>query len=305
MSATKELKQKIKSVASLQKITKAMEMIARAKMKRYIDEALGSRSYAMLALELLDSVSTDPAHKNIYLSAPHGAHSTLVLYIASDKGLCGSYNAQIFKQAEKYFEGHFKSKDHSRVEVVTVGRNAYLQARKLGFEVTERFDKLNGSSHYAELRPVADLLLEKYRSGNYKKVVVVYSNFISIFNRETVIKNILPLKARSVHRGIDELGGAEDRLHTKEPVHRKEFSGYLYEPSAEEVFDTVVPELVSVAIFQTILESRASEESARMVAMKTASDNSEKLGAELNMIYNRARQAQITKEIIEIAAGNL
>ncbi len=302
MSAERSLKQKIKSVGSLQKITKAMEMIARAKMKRMIGEALASRAYATLALEILESVSAEKDYHNLYLEAPKGAHTTLVLFIASDRGLCGPYNAEIRRKATDYFKNYFRHKNPSRFEFVTVGRNAYKEALRLGVRVSKSFEHLSGSTFH-ELRSVADLIIEKYKTAKYNRVLIVYSNFISIFKREVIIKNLLPLSTKSIEESIEEVGGTEESIALPSLEHKQEFKSYLYEPSPEAVLDTVIPELSATLIFQAILEARASEESARMVAMKTASDNSEKLGRELEMIYNRARQAEITKEIIEITAS--
>lgn len=303
MSTTRSLKQKIKSIGSLQKITKAMEMIARAKMKKMIGEALSSRSYAVLALEILESISTEKDYHNLYLEAPKGAHTTLVVFIASDRGLCGPYNAEIRRKTERYFRNYFKHKSPSRFEFVTIGRNAYKEASRLGVKVATRFDRLAGSSFH-ELRPVSDLIIEKYKTSKYNRVLLVYSNFVSIFKREVIIKNILPLSTKSIEESIEHIGGTEENISLPSLEHKQEFRSYIYEPSPEAVLDTIIPELSATLIFQAILESRASEESARMVAMKTASDNSEKLGQELEMIYNRARQAQITREIIEITANS-
>jgi len=134
-------------------------------------------------------------------------------------------------------------------------------------------------------------------------VLLVHTNYISIFAREALIKNLLPLSEKSIVETIEKLGGQEDWTNMPEVAHKKEFSQYLFEPSAEEVLDRVVPELIAVTIFQAILESRASEESSRMVAMKTASEQSQKLGDTLSLSYNRARQAHITREIIEITSS--
>ncbi len=297
---TKQLKQKIKSVKSLQKITKAMEMIARSKMKKAIDSALSTRIYATLALELLVNVSADVFHRNVFLRKGESGEKTLVVYIASDKGLCGGYNAQVFRAAKKYFASrHHKSQE---TDFVVIGKYAHLHATKLNGQILKTFNYSKSFFRFSDGAEIYDLVLSLYAKGGYKKAVIIYTNYLSIFSREPIVKELLPISPKSLKNMIEHLGSTEDDIVIHSLKH-KEFAEYIYEPSKEEVLDTVVPKLVSIQIYQSILESRASEESGRMVAMKSASENGEKIGKELEVVYNRARQASITKEIIEIASA--
>lgn len=298
--STKQLKQKIKTVRSLQKITKAMEMIARSKMKKAIDGALATRVYALLALEMLVSISADVFHKNVFLKKGSGDR-VLLVYIASNKGLCGGYNAQLLRAAKKYFSSHHYKGE--LVDFVVVGKYAFLHSQKIPGKVVKSFGYTKSFTHFADGQEIYKFVLDAYRSGNYKKAVVIYTNYLSVFSREPIVKELLPISPKSLKNMIEHLGSTEDDIVIKHLKHRQEFERYLYEPSREEVLDRIVPELVSIQLYQSILESKASEESSRMVAMKSASENGEKMGKTLEVAYNRARQALITKEIIEIASA--
>ncbi len=298
--STKQLKQKIKSVKSLQKITKAMEMIARSKMKKSIHYALATRVYATLALELLVNVSYDIFHKNIFLESGKKEGKLLVLYIASDKGLCGSYNTQILKAVKKYFASHHYKNES--VEFVTVGKYAEIHARKIPGKILKSFGDIKNLDDFSKGEEIYNFILGQYRTLNYKKALVVYTNYLSVFSREPIVRELLPVSERSLKNMIEHLGSLEDDIKIRS-LKDKDFKRYIYEPSPEIVLDRIVPELVSIQIYQSLLESKASEESGRMVAMKSASENGEKLGKELEITYNRARQAAITKEIIEISSA--
>src|SRR3989344_3100544 len=296
----KQLKQKIKSVKSLQKITKAMEMIARAKMKKSINDALLTRTYATLALELLVNISYDIFHKNVFLDDRSREGKILVIYIASDKGLCGGYNTQILKAAKKYFSSHHYKDE--KVEYVTIGKYAEIHARKLPGKILQSFGDFKEVNSFSGGKKIYDFILSEYATRKYKKALIIYTNYLSVFSREPAVRELLPVSEKSLKNMIEHLGGVEDDIKIRSLKDRG-FKRYLYEPSPETVLDLIVPELVSIQIFQSILESRASEESGRMVAMKSASENGEKIGKELEITYNRARQAAITKEIIEISSA--
>lgn len=295
----KELKQKIGSIKSLQKITKAMEMIARSKMKKAIDTALLTRSYATLALKLLVNVSKYVFHDNVFLNNGKG-NRILIIYVASDKGLCGSYNQQVYKSLKKYLENS-KIKNIKQ-DYVCIGKYASLNAKRLGGNIVGEYKASLDYKNYVEGEDIYKLVLDKYKTGEYEKAVIVYTNYVSIFKRDPHIRELIPVSRKSLKNMIERLGGAEDDIHLKK-LEEKDFLKYEYEPNAKYVLDIIIPKLISNQIYQSILESKASEESSRMVAMKSASENGEKMAKELEVIYNQARQSAITKEIIEISSG--
>jgi len=298
MSNIKTIKEKINSVANLKKITKAMEMVAISKMKRATDAALATRMYATYALELLVNLSKGGHNRNPYLFEPAGDR-VLVLHIASNKGLCGGYNMAILRSSSKYF-----SNKEQKLDFITVGRYAYRHAVKLEGDVIARFDDFSDNPAVDEVAQLSDLVLEKFSSGDYKTAFIVYTNFISIFSQEVIVRKFLPVSKESLKNILSELGedsSVETASDLASGLGRK--SLYIYEPDEEEILDFVVPRLIKMQIYQSLLEARASEHSARMVAMKSASDSADKIGEELLLIYNKARQERITKEILEIVSG--
>lgn len=294
MADIKAVKEKIDSVANLKKITKAMEMVARSKMKKATDAAVATRMYAEHALGLLISLSEGDHRKNPYLSEQKG-DKILVLHIASNKGLCGGYNMSILRSSLKYFKNK-----KEKLDFITVGRYAYRHAVKLDGDVIERFDDFSDNLQMEDTCELSELVLEKFKSGQYKKAFITYTNFVSIFNQEVVIKSFLPVSEESIRSVLEELG--EDSGNAGETSTGSK-SMYLYEPSEEDILDFVVPRLIRMQVYQSLLEANASEHSARMVAMKSATDSADKIGEQLLLTYNKARQEGITKEILEIASG--
>jgi F-type H+-transporting ATPase subunit gamma len=300
--STKALRQKIKSVESIGKITKAMEMIARAKMKQAIDNALSTRSYATLALELMINLSKgNGEQEHDLLTIPQKTEKTLVIHMASNKGLCGSFNAQMAKVLNLVVSGG----GIGNIDFVTIGKKAREQVLRLGKEPILSFWETMDTPVFEDYRQLYDFVISKFTTREYKNVEMLFSNFVNVFVREQIGREILPVSVASIRNLIEHLGGLEQDIVLPDLTNTKEFSEYLYEPNAGYVLETVLPKLVAVQIFQGILESRASEESSRMVAMKSATDNSTKIRDELNIKYNRARQAGITSEIIDISLGAL
>jgi F-type H+-transporting ATPase subunit gamma len=298
-SNPKILKQKIKSINSLQKITKAMEMIARSKMKKAIDTALLTRVYAILALKLLVNVSKYVFHDNVFLNKGKG-DKILIIYVASDKGLCGGYNLQVFKELKKY-TAKIRNKKN-KIDFICIGKYASINATKIGGNILREYKTNLDYTNYVEGKNIYNLILEKYKTSEYQKAIVVYTNYVSIFKREPTIRELIPISKKSLKNMIEKLGGGEDDIYLRN-LNEKDFLKYEYEPNAKYVLDIIIPELISNQVYQSILESKASEESARMVAMKSASDSGNKMAKELEIVYNRARQSAITKEIIEISSG--
>ncbi len=188
------------------------------------------------------------------------------------------------------------------MDFVTIGKYAGVHARKFNGQIIKSFNEIKDLKLFSSGQEIYDFVISRYKSMEYKKAVIVYTNYISVFSRETIVRELLPLSNKSLKNMIEHLGGVEDDIKLKS-LKNKDFSRYIYEPSPQVILDLVVPELVATQIYQSLLESKASEESGRMVAMKSASENGEKMRSELEITYNRARQAAITKEIIEISSA--
>lgn len=292
----KSIKAKISSVASLGKITRAMEMVARSKMKRAVDTAVASRAYAELALELLGRIGEAASERNIYLTENSAATKHLVVVIAGNKGLCGGYNANVFKALRSLSQGE------RAVEVIALGKYAARHAKKLKLTTLQIEEAAVDTPSVEGLEGVIAKVMEVYATGEYHDVTVISTNYISAFSQVVETRALLPLSEISLKSQLEETGAEGESSYEAGATGAGQIMP-VYEPSAELIFNELVPRLASLQIYQALLDSVASEHSARMVAMKSATDNGAKLRDTLQLRYNRARQAGITAEILDIAAG--
>lgn len=286
------------SVGNMKKITKAMEMVSRSKMKKDVGLAVNTRAYATRALELMVSLSNETMEKNQFLIAPKNTDKVLIIHIASNKGLCGGYNSSSLRALNSYL-----IRRSDEVEFITVGKYAKRHAENSGRTTLEKFEDFPETPKVEDVTELGDLVIKKFLSGEYKKVLISYTKYVSAFHQVPTIRKILPLSSMSLKNVIDELGVVDTGEENIEEVDIKNPKQYIYEPNEDAILNIVVPRLAKLQIYQALLESNASEQSSRMVAMKNATDNADKMGKELLLSYNKARQAGITKEILEIAAG--
>lgn len=287
---TKTIKTKINSVNNIKKITKTMEMVSVSKMKKATDRAGAGKVYSKLAIELLSHISKERDVKHPLLGRAREGGKELVVAISSNKGLCGGYNINISKAL-----GAHKKAAKREVECITIGRQSEKSAKRNGLKIIASFLDFNEKSTSDEFAIVRDICLEKFNSGEYNKVSVLYTEFKSSTTYKPYLMKLIP-----VFTGIYEnelLGDGEDE--TEKP----NLSQYLFEPSKDGVLDQIIPQLIEQALFHAFLESVASEHSARMFAMKNAGDNAGNLLDELTLYFNQARQAAITQEISEIVGG--
>lgn len=276
---TKVIKQKIKSVGSIKKITKTMEMVSAAKMKKATDSALTLRPFHEEAQDILADVSLDPL-ANHELLAHNGVDSEAVVIVSSNKGLCGSYNVNVYRKLlEAYGE-----EERKKLKVVAFGKYSEKIAKKLHLETLASFNHPVATGDDA--RVVANMLVEWYKERKIGTVRILYTHFTSASTFTPTLIQLLPFSSEG-----------------KPDTHGE--PRYEYEPGQEEVLSTVVPMMIHNIIYGAILESYASEHSARMFAMKSATDNANELEGELKLYYNRARQEKVTQEIAEITSGAL
>lgn len=274
---TKVIKQKIKSVGSIKKITKTMEMVSAAKMKKATDGAHTLRPFHQEAQAILEDLSLDPlaAHE---LLAHNGVEEEVVIIVASNKGLCGSYNVNIYRKLlEAYSE-----EERKKLKIVAFGKYAEKVAKKLHLETLASFNhpQLTGD----DARVVAHMLVDWYTQKKIGTVRILYTHYTSASVFTPTLLQLLPFSSE----GKPDAQG--------EPR-------YDYEPDQETVLSTIIPMMIHNIIYGAVLESYASEHSARMFAMKSATDNASELQDELKLYYNRARQEKVTQEIAEITSG--
>lgn len=289
MPSTRDIRRRIKSVKNTAQITKAMQLVAAAKMKKAQDQAANGRHYAELLNKVLVNLK-DNAEEGLHPFFSEGKGSkTLVLLIASDKGLCGALNTNLFKKllTSELSEGE--------VDYVTIGKKAVQVINRLRRHLLADFP-IKDPAKFAEVRSVARFLQEKFLTGEYKKVLVVFNNFINTVTTLPTVEQILPVNPVT-------LGGKRD--FAPEIATATATQEYTFEPSAAVVFETVLPQYVNDTVYQMVLESRASEHSSRMVAMKNATDNAKQMIKDLSLEYNKLRQASITNELLEITTAKM
>lgn len=297
MSSPREIRTKIKSVKNIAKITKAMELVSVSKMQKAVDQALRTREYALRAIELLSNISHDRVLQNPLLKEGKG-EKTLVVLIGSNKGLCGGYNTNIAKTLEKVIE------KYGTVDIIAIGRHAEVVARRFGLHIVASFVDIPEEVHTEHLEGVMNVVFEDFAKDEYKEVVSVYTTYINALSQKARARQILPITEAVARHVVHEVESVAERQgNTLELNEEASMLVYLFEPETDEVLNAILPRLVSELLYQMMLESRASEHSARMMAMKSATDNAKSLVDDLTLSYNKARQATVTREISEIAAG--
>ncbi|MGE9270344.1 MAG: ATP synthase F1 subunit gamma [Verrucomicrobiales bacterium] len=292
MANLRDIRRRIKSVKNTAQITRAMQLVAAAKMKKAQDQALAGRDYADLLNQVLVNLKekvNEEAHP--LLEQREGEGKELILVVSTDKGLCGALNTNLGKKVRA---------EAPDADVVSVGRKLRTSLGKAGRTMVADFE-VKDPVPFAEARPIAKLLTQLFLDGKYDKVSIAFTNFVSTLNQEPTIVPLLPIRAETLGEKLDFEGVGQEVAETdREAALSKD---YLFEPSAEGVLDALLPLYVNFQVYQTLVESRASEHSARMVAMKAATDNANKFIKELTLEYNKLRQAAITAELLEITTA--
>lgn len=319
---TKELRKRIKSVGNIRKITKAMEMVAAAKMKKVIAKTVSTRSFSEAAWGILVNISESVRRGSPLLKSRPVKRICIVLF-SSNRGLCGGLNTQLVKKIFEQTKTPYSlmvnrvrgiriepkiSPENVEIEFITVGRKGTEAVIRAKHKVVASFLDWNEQLGMNNVYPLSELLIEKYTEGYYDKVVVAYSNFVSVVRNEPKIRQILPFSRQDIEKQLEELGKeVKEKTRRKEELDKieeeAEEANYIFEPSKKKVLEIILPRILEGQVYQAFLESRASEFSSRMLTMKNASDVAKDMMGEFNLYYNIARQAGITKELSEISAG--
>jgi F-type H+-transporting ATPase subunit gamma len=302
MAGTKEIKRRIKSVKSTKKITKAMELVSASKMKRAVASTLASRLYAEYSSEILSSVA-----KNIEQSAhpffnEQKDGKILIALIASNRGLCGGYNSQIIKKTiGKLRELNKENNQKNNIDFITIGKKGDIAMRRIDQNIIGAFLEMpDVNIRLSNIAPFSKLIMDEYRNLKYKKIYLAYTHFVSGLTQKPFIKQLLPISKETIQELTDPTLRPPQ---TSGRVGEGSRIDYLFEGDFNTLIETLAVKIVRTQIYQMILESNASEQSARMMAMKNASDASSEMIDDLTLAFNKARQANITREISEISAG--
>ncbi len=314
---TRAIKTRIKSVKNTKKITKAMEMVSAAKMRRAVESALNTRTYSVLAQELLEHFGQLEEKHSPYLHV-EPVKKILAIVVASNRGLCGSFNSNVFKKAkyailnkQDIATHHVNSKKniipHNNdvsIDMVGIGKKSVLFAKRESQNLIAVYDTISDRPRYEEALPIAQFAMQEFKKNTYQKVVVVYTDYVSSLVQEPKIRQLLPISSVDLEKILREIGADTDQdKKVADEVSSVPIDQFLFEPSLKQIMDTILPRLIETQLYQVILESAASEHSARMVAMKSASDAAGDMIDDLTRTFNKARQAAITQEIAEIAGG--
>lgn len=344
MESTQNLKKRIKSVVNINKITKAMELVAATKMRKAQEMALASRPYSFVALDLLANLTL--LEKSRHLKIPElllqrKVKKVLFVLIASDKGLAGSFNDSVFKKFEQHMKRDKEKYKKEEKFFMAIGEKSFhYLSKKLGpmgldkGNIIKKFVQAGDYTTTEEVQPMAEFIIGGYLENKWDRVIVVSAHFKSALRQEPHVRRILPVDFGHIKETVQELIPTTGKFAELIKENKMDFLGireenktpaveqsravklnsttqqslpqgrdYLIEPSPKIVLEGLAKHLLFMQIYHLILEANASEHSARRMAMKTASDNASDLGEELNLQYNKSRQASITSQIIEIVSG--
>ncbi len=285
MATTREIRRRIRSIKNTAKITKAMELVAASKMRRAQENVLATRPYANRMWELIQHlgsrITPEELEAHPLLRPRPEVKAVGLVLITPDRGLCGPLNSNILRMATRFILDQ-----EVPVSLLCIGRKGRDYMRHYGYRVLAEVEGLGDYPRLMDVVPIARNVIDGYLSGEFDRVYILYTDFINTLTQRPSLRQLFPV--------VDWGEGKEGRLASQ---------GYIYEPDASTLLSQLLPRYVEVLIYQAVLESVASEHSARMVAMRNATENAQELIYELTLTYNKARQAGITKEIMEIVGG--
>jgi F-type H+-transporting ATPase subunit gamma len=282
LATLRAIQRRIKSVRNISQVTRAMEMVAASKMRRAQNATLASRAYAEKSWEVLRYVAAQPGRSKVLhplLEQREQINNILLILITSDRGLCGAFNVNILRAAFDFIKQADKP-----VKLVTIGRRGRDIAMRAGKDVIAEFTGLSEKPSMLDIGPIAKIAIQEFLAGRVDQVEIAYTDFVNVIVQKPQVKQLLPIET---------------------PKERNEGGGavYLYEPSPEVILDSILPRFTELQIYQALLESVASEHSARMVAMRNATENAHELIDSLTLVMNKARQWNITREMLDIVGG--
>lgn len=293
MANTRDMRRRIKSIKNTAQITKAMEMVAASKMRKAQQTALAGRPYAELLNRMSASVARRVEADDHPLLTQRPVKKELVLVISTDKGLCGALNTNLLREVHRT--------EAEKTVYVTAGRKGRQFIERSRRQLLADFE-MKDHVKFLESRQVSKFLIEKFLSGDVDRVSVAYTNFVNTVVQTPVIQPILPISEMA--KKLEASLGDEDGRKEAEEVRHDDVE-YVFEPSADGVLGALLPQYVHFQVYHMFLESRASEHSSRMVAMKNATDNAKQLIKDLTLEYNKVRQASITNELLEITTAQM
>lgn len=294
MGSLKEVRNRIESVKSTQQITRAMKMVAAAKLKRAQNAIVQMRPYARKMNDMLGNLASDP---EILADNPYTQERTvqnvLVINVTSDKGLCGAFNNNINKSVQHLAENEYQGWDADKFHLFPIGKKGYEYFKKRDYVINNDYVDLFDRLDFENARQAVDYILHAFATKEYDKVYLVYNEFKNAATQIVRCQQFLPFIKEE----------EQEQTQKAKEANNQEPANYIFEPSKEAIIEDLVPRTLRIQFYKALLESNASEHGARMTAMDNATENAGDLIRELRLTYNRTRQAAITKEILEIVSG--
>lgn len=299
----RDLRRKMKAIRATRQVTKAMELVAASKMRRATQSAVMLRRYALTAWKLLETMAE--AHPGIHpFLTDRPPQRILALLFSSDRGLCGSLNAQMFRMVTQYITSTQALPGSPALSFVAVGKKGQQFLLRSHQQIVAAFPAFSAHPRFRDILPIVRLATESFLKGECDSVVLLYPDFVSALLQIPSSKVLLPFSKTTLKEMLASLlprKGSEKKSQI--PDLKSQISEYLFEPSADEILRTILPQLTEVQIYQAVLEAAASEHSARMVAMRNATENASDILDDLTLTYNQTRQAGITAELAELSAS--
>lgn len=293
MPGIKELKTRIKSISGTRKITRAMQLVSAAKMKKAQNLTIQSRSYSELAWEIIEKLAKHGSFENPLIKPYPNAKKQAILLISSNKGLVGSLNTNLMGKIKEVDSVDLDS-EKLIFEIITFGKKGQILANRMGKTVHADFSKLDKTAKVEDIYPIAQEISQMYASGEYKTINLVFNFFESTLNQKPIIRKLLPFNK-----------DLRKSLSTTENDVLEGYEEYIFEPEIKNVVNHLIPRIIESQIYHALLEADASEHSARMVMMKNATEAAGDLISDLTLTYNQLRQGKITTELAEITAGRI
>ncbi len=299
----KEVKAKIRAVKKIAQVTKAMEAVSAVKMRRSQHAAIEGRPYALHAMSILRRL-TERTEISEHPLVKHRSNETsvLMIVITSDRGLAGALNSYVLRAATRAIAERKLEKD--QVKILAIGKKGFEHFSRRGYTIVDHLERWGEGVAMGDPEALARTIIKDYAHGVYDRVMLVYSNFHSTFLQEPVVRRVLPLSFQAIEEVIEGIVPERGKYSELRAGALVSTTGeYLFEPNADQVLFELFPYLIASMLYHAVLEANASEHSARMVAMKSASDRARDVTKELTLAYNKERQSSITAEISEITTG--
>jgi len=290
MASSREMKLRIRSVKNISQVTRALEAVSAAKVRKAIQALTATRSYAAKAWQVLTHVTGQPGHSKLHpllIERPQPKNA-LVIVMTADRGLAGAYNTNIIRYVFNRFD-----KYPIPVKYITVGRKGRDLLLRLKKPIIADYSNLPANPKFGSISTIGRLAVDEFLKGDVDEVYLIYTNFVSMARQVTTVKKLLPLAIENTE------GLVEQEFHTQSGSA----AAYEYEPGQHEILDEMIPRFTALQVYQAVLESQASEHAARMIAMRNATDNAKELVGELQLAYNKVRQQGITNDILDIVGG--